>query len=352
MLRCCVICQAEGSPDLQLQYCAVCQSASYCSKACQTKDWGKQHRQICKLLNEGHGDLPVRMDDHTRQSIDLKERFERQERSLDEDVKQFFKLFEESTFEGSQVAARKMKKIAKEQTKHNQKFLLFHSLSFLARFSDLEMLSWPNSPLLVMLQYVNPNVLAGDDLEPLQEGEDEITPLHDVADLADPFEYSTHENQLILARQLIEHGANVNAVSNEGVTPLHDACYGCNVTSLDFIEYLLEKGADPNSQDYLGVTPLMSAAPGAAKFLQNWPTTDASITTQSGASFPARVRKAVKYFSAKVARPDNPDKIQHQLLLQQWREIEVMLKERSVHDRMIPLSQFLSSGCSLCNYFM
>jgi hypothetical protein len=44
--------------------------------------------------------------------------------------------------------------------------------------------------------------------------------------LADPFDYSTHENQLILAKQLlIEHGANVNAIEcPHGETPLHKAC--------------------------------------------------------------------------------------------------------------------------------
>jgi hypothetical protein len=77
----------------------------------------------------------------------LKEAFEREERGLNEDDKHFFKLFQESTFEGSQAAARKMKKFVKRQIKHNQKFLLFHSISVLIRSSNSEMLSWPNSPL-------------------------------------------------------------------------------------------------------------------------------------------------------------------------------------------------------------
>jgi hypothetical protein len=54
------------------------------------------------------------------------------------------------------------------------------------------MLSWPNSPLLVLLQFVDPNVLIGDE-------ETRVTLLHTLADLADPFDYSTHENQVILA---------------------------------------------------------------------------------------------------------------------------------------------------------
>jgi hypothetical protein len=102
-----------------------------------------------------------------------------------------------------------MKKIAKRLTKPAQKFLLFHILYFLARSDDSEMLTWPHSPLLVLLHFVDPNVLSGNEDEPLQEGESRETPLHDLALLADPFDYSTHENQLILAKQLVEHGATL-----------------------------------------------------------------------------------------------------------------------------------------------
>jgi hypothetical protein len=217
-----------------------------------------------------------------------------------------------------------MKKIAKRQTKSNQKNLLLHSLYFLAH-SDSEMLLWPNSPLLVLLKFVDPNVL--------YEGALRVTPLYYLVDLACPSDYSTHETQLILAKQLIQHGANVNAVSiPHGLTSLHYACFSSTVTNLDFVEYLLEAGADPNAQDHWGMTPLMCTtrnAPGAAKFLLNWPTTDVNITTRSGESFLARARAAVKYFSDNVALPDNPEQVQqHQFLLQQWRVIEDMLVKR------------------------
>jgi hypothetical protein len=338
MPKSCIICRAVASPDVQLQYCDQCQSALYCSKACQRIDWRqKQHRQICKLLNVGHGDLQVRTDDHTSLAMFLKERFENIHRSLDEDDTRFFKLFQESTLEGSRAAALEMKKIAKRKTKAmaNLRFLLFHSLRFLV-FSDSKMLSWPNSPLLVLLQFVDPSVLSGDWDAPLEEGETRETPLHELAKVADPSDYSTHVNQLIIAKQLIEHGANVNAVSNPyGLTPLHNACFNCNVTNLDFIELLLEEGADPNFQEHLGLTPLaftIDKAPGAAKFLLNWPTTDANITYRSGASNLAKVRNTVSSFSNKVALPDNPERVQHKFLLQQWREIEEMLVERGAED--------------------
>jgi hypothetical protein len=328
MFRSCISCKAFASPDIQLQHCAACQSALYCSRDCQRKDWRKQHKKMCKLLNVGHGNMQVRDNLHTRRSFALKEQFEGEEGILDEDTKRFFKLFEESIFEGSQAAAQKMIKIVKRHNKHDQKFLLFHSLRFLV-WSDSKMLAWPNSPLLVLLQFVDPRMLSG------REGEQRATPLHHLVDLADPSDYSTHENQLILVKQLIEHGANVNAVSSAGKTPLHFACFFGNVTNLDLIELLLQEGADPNFQDHLGMVPLMFTAPhapGAAKFLLNWPTTDVNITTRSRASFLANVRLAVKHFSDQVALPVNPEYIKNQFLLQQWQEIEVMLVERDAHD--------------------
>jgi ankyrin repeat protein len=115
------------------------------------------------------------------------------------------------------------------------------------------------------------------------------------------------------------------------LTPLHRACYSGVVTNLDFVELLLANGADPNAQDHVGRTPLMFTmpdAPGAAKFLLNWPTTDTNITRRSGESFLDNVRMTITTLSEKVALPDNPEKVQDQFQLQQWREIEVMLVER------------------------
>jgi hypothetical protein len=53
-------------------------------------------------------------------------------------------------------------------------------------------------------------------------------------------------------------------------------------------------------------------APGAAKVLLHWTTTDANITDRNRKSFLVRVRRTVKYFSGEVARPDN-----HQFASQQ-----------------------------------
>jgi hypothetical protein len=271
--------------------------------------------------------MQVRTGIHESGSIDLKEAFEGGKRNLDEDGKRFFKLFDESTFEESRAAVRIMEMIANRQSKQSQEFLLIHSLCVLIH-SDLKMLSWPNSPLLVMLQFVDPDMLIGG-----EEATD--TPLHHLADLADPFDYSTHENQVILAKQFIEHGANVKAVSTpQGLTALHKACYAGNVTNLDFIELLLVEGADPNFQDHLGLTPLEYTtpySPGAAKFLLNWPTTDANIMARSGESFLVRLRLLITTFSDgmdEIGLAGNLEIVPYQFLLQQWRDIEEMLMER------------------------
>jgi ankyrin repeat protein len=191
----------------------------------------------------------------------------------------------------------------------------------------------------VLLQFVDPNVLTGNKNAPLREGETRVNPLHMLVDMANPYDYSTQKNQLILAKELSDHCANVNvnAVSIPDMkTPLHNACYRSVVTNLDVVEYLLETGADPNSQDHLGKTPLMYTAPfapDAANFLLKLPTTDVNIPTRSGASLLSLGRSLdYTHFANIVALPVNPDRVQHQFLLQQWREIEEMLVERGAHD--------------------
>jgi hypothetical protein len=273
--------------------------------------------------------MQVRHPIHVKRCIKLTEQFQKTERILDDDMRRFFKLFtQSSTFEGSQTAARKMENIAARETRLSRTALLFHSLYLLLHTPDAEKLLWPNSPLLVLLQFVDPNMLTGDEHEALQEGATRSSLLHHLAILADPTssDYSTHKNQLTLGRQLIEHGANINAVNYpDGDTPLHIACFSHSTTNLDFIELLLENGADPNAQNALGQTPLMETtafAPGAAKVLLEWPTTDV------GASFLANVREAVEYFVDKVEPPDNLGRVEHRFLSKQWREIEEMLVER------------------------
>jgi hypothetical protein len=76
----------------------------------------------------------VRTNYHTRRSIESKELFEREEHNLDKDGKRFFRLFQESTFEGSRAAALEMRKVATRCTYSDQKSLLVHSLRLLDAF--------------------------------------------------------------------------------------------------------------------------------------------------------------------------------------------------------------------------
>jgi hypothetical protein len=120
-----------------------------------------------------------------------------------EGVKRFFKLFQESTFEEA-VAAQSMTKFAKRQRKLAKMEILYHSTDSYSS-SNSEMLSWLNSPLLVMLQSVDPNELFS------QTSSSANAPHAGRSGRSFRF-FCTHVNQLILAKQLVEHGANVNAV--------------------------------------------------------------------------------------------------------------------------------------------
>jgi ankyrin repeat protein len=97
-----------------------------------------------------------------------------------------------------------------------------------------------------------------------------------------------------------------------------------DVTNLDFVELLLESGADTNAKDHNEMTPLMytnDLAPGAAKFLLNWPTTEINILNGAGESF-------LVILCSTISSHDNPALVQHIILVQQWRDIEEMLIER------------------------
>ena len=96
--------------------------------------------------------MRVRGRDQVEDWADLIEYFKTSE------LKRYFRLFHESTLGGSRTTAREMTQIAAGQTKNNPKFLLFHNL-FLLLHCDTEMLRRPCSPLLLMLQFVDPNVL-------------------------------------------------------------------------------------------------------------------------------------------------------------------------------------------------
>ena len=94
----------------------------------------------------------------------------------------------------------------------------FESINTLV-YSDLKMLSWPNSPLLVLLQLVDPNVLSLDDVS-LEEGEVRETPLYHLVGLVDSSDYSTHVNQLIIAyRTRRQRQCCIDPIRHDAVAP-------------------------------------------------------------------------------------------------------------------------------------
>jgi hypothetical protein len=271
--------------------------------------------------------MQLRDDEHVKNCASIWQAFELSESTLFGDMKRFYDLFKESTSQGSRTAARKMKKIVMRQPRIFREAFLSHSLPLLIR-SQSEKLLWPSSPLLVMLQLVDPNIGVGCGLYEEIKGS---TPLHLLAYLVDHSDYSTHENQCILAKQLIENGANVNAATSPNKeTPLHHACYSDITINLGFIQILLEAGADPNVQDQWGQTPLVHSlmyAPTAAKFVLEWPTTDLDVTQRDGLTFANLVRLTIGDIS-EMLDDDSNDPIKYNALLQQWREVEAMLDEK------------------------
>jgi hypothetical protein len=212
------------------------------------------------------------------------------------------------------------------------------------------MLSWPNSPLLVTLHFIDLNELFG------EEGGTNVTPLHTplqhLAELAAASEYLTHVNQLVLVKQLIEHGTNVNVLSSPHgmiATPLHLACLLAFVTNLDFIELLLaEKGADPNAQDHFGENTVDVHHPVCSRCSQ----ISTELAYHGRQYYRAiwrvlplgRVRLTITTLSDKVALPDNPCQIQDQFQIQQWRDIEEMLVERGAAGTGITTPEYSGLG--------
>lgn len=61
---------------------------------------------------------------------------------------------------------------------------------------------------------------------------------------------------LPIIKFLVEQGADINAVSDTGSTPVRSACF---MTHLDIVEYLVENGADTNRPNFNGGTCLINS---------------------------------------------------------------------------------------------
>ena len=69
----------------------------------------------------------------------------------------------------------------------------------------------------------------------------------------------------VVAELLIAQGADVNAKSDDGWTPLHDAA---SMGHKEIVELLLAKGANVNAKNNYGNTPLDLASGETANFLR------------------------------------------------------------------------------------
>ena len=223
------------------------------------------------------------------------------------------------------------------------------SLKILA-VAPKEMLELSTSPLILALQYVDPNIVS----ESFQAG---CTALHVVAYWGDRSGGLVSQNQLTVGRQLIEAGANVNGRTNNKYrkcSPLHLACSTRNATNLDFIKLLLDSGADPNFRDSSGATPIMWTLPcsaGAAKFLLEYVGDDidlnimespSSLSTRSGTSFLAQVRRAIlneREYIFIDAPKDHKEQAKSGYLIGQFRQLEEMLVARGALEIRSPAAE-------------
>jgi hypothetical protein len=331
----CQVCKKGEAEGVELSYCNSCRSVSYCSRECQKADW-KTHKNICKKLNvddakqAGHAD-------HQHNAEEAKEQSKLALSECGPRARRFFDLFFESKGDTDHTdIVRKMKKILREKSRFNRQAILFRSLSILSQLPS-EMLKLPTSPLKVALQFVDASVMSSPGPN-LDDGRG-YTPLHYLAQLSKPSKEHAVENQIILAKQLIEAGADVNARAQRGwkkITPLHTACGSGSCTNLDYIQLLLDHGANPNEKDSEGATPLhgtMMFAPGVAKFLLTYSNkTDPDIVVNDGRSFLAIIRSGIAEGNYHVKLPRNPRSKKQLFRVKQWEEVEKLLVERGALD--------------------
>jgi hypothetical protein len=288
----------------------------------------KEHKKVCRSLVVGaSGSMQVKHSEQTNRAAATNAYNEsmRLEFNENEDFTQFFNLFQESKPGGKKTAAREMKQIALRQEQDERDLWLLSILIELVHV-DVDRLMWSSSPLLVLLECRDPTTLLGGIRHPML--------LNWLAQVMHPNGHRTcYANQILLARQLVEYGVDVNAaVMPNGTTPLHTACCSAGVTNLEFINFLLQSGADPNARNHKGATPLMWTtewAPNAAKILIEWPTTDVNVVDQKGLSMLTFVRQVLENISGAADSPGNAcRKAEDRLRLQQWLEVEEMLVEK------------------------
>ena len=75
----------------------------------------------------------------------------------------------------------------------------------------------------------------------------------DAAPATEQLREAVLRGQSDLVKNLVEHGARVNAAGEDGNTPLHTAAFLCRT---EMVQLLLEKGASPHARNQRGETPV------------------------------------------------------------------------------------------------
>ena len=88
----------------------------------------------------------------------------------------------------------------------------------------------------------------------MARNEDGYTPLHNAVSRV------TRSGNLELVSTLIDRGADPNAASESGWTPLHAAAIGGSDANGDLVSLLIRHGGDATARDAYGTTPLHIAA--------------------------------------------------------------------------------------------
>lgn len=154
--------------------------------------------------------------------------------------------------------------ILQAMTEHDKQATFFRALEIAAMAVPTSFLYLESNPVLRMIRAgVDPSVLSG---PPPSFESDHCgsTGLHWLPELVRPSGGDSPKNVVVIARQLLDAGADVDARAEKGmglITPLVRACSSAVPTNIALIELYLARGADPNAADDSGQTAGMHSTP-------------------------------------------------------------------------------------------
>ena len=329
----CANCDAPVAPHR----CARCHRTTYCSRDCQTADWS-QHKGTCAV----NAEIPsFAATDASRAQLHaqlLRADVERGHPGL---LTQMTAVWLETFVPDKPIDVKEYV----ESAGLSQAFIcsqLFPALTVCldARASKIRD---PRCPLLKLLSAgADPNWLSRPDPDK-PANPDGSTALHWLCETAPK---TTHgvETQLEIARVLLEAGANVNCLTGAELgrqTPLHRACHSASRPNIAMVQLLLASGADANAQTDEGWTPLMMSMPfnvSSTKFLlATCENLDLNLRSARGSSVLGAVRQMLATctmpgFVFHELRGDPSDASKMKFLVKELRAVEKALVARGALD--------------------